>query len=50
MSRLYGGIHYPMGNENGAVQGRCIGRHVLARVHSRRSERGDSGSVRWVSP
>ena len=38
LSRLYGGIHYPMGNENGAAQGRCIGRHVLARVKTRRSE------------
>ena len=37
MSRLYGGIHYPMGNENGAAQGRCIGRKVLQRVHTRRT-------------
>ena len=36
MSRLYGGIHYPMGNDNGAAQGRCIGRTVLDRVHTRR--------------
>ena len=25
MSRLYGGIHYPFGNQNGLEQGRCIG-------------------------
>ena len=35
MSRLYGGIHYPMGNQNGAKQGRCIGRTVLERVRTR---------------
>lgn len=35
MSRLYGGIHYPMGNENGAAQGRCIGRRILQRIHTR---------------
>ncbi|MGH7612695.1 MAG: vanadium-dependent haloperoxidase [Gemmatimonadales bacterium] len=34
-SRLYGGIHYPMGNENGKVLGRCVGRMVLERLHTR---------------
>jgi hypothetical protein len=29
MSRLYGGIHYPMANENGLAQGACVGGHVL---------------------
>jgi PAP2 superfamily len=30
MSRLYGGIHFRSGNENGLVQGRCIGAHAAA--------------------
>lgn len=34
-SRLYGGIHYPMGNENGKVLGRCVGRIVLQRLRPR---------------
>jgi hypothetical protein len=34
-SRLYGGIHFPMGNENGKALGRCVGRMVLARLHTR---------------
>jgi hypothetical protein len=32
MSRLYGGIHYRMGIENGLAQGQCIGQTVLERV------------------
>lgn len=36
LSRLYGGIHYPMGIEVGAEQGTCIGKAVLARVRTRR--------------
>jgi hypothetical protein len=28
VSRLYGGIHYPMGNTNGLLQGQCVGGHV----------------------
>ncbi len=35
MSRVYGGIHYPMSNWIGQEQGRCVGRSVLARVHTR---------------
>ena len=35
MSRLYGGIHYPMANENGKAVGRCIGRLVLERLRTR---------------
>jgi hypothetical protein len=35
MSRLYGGIHFPMGNENGKVLGRCVGRVVLERLRTR---------------
>jgi PAP2 superfamily protein len=31
-SRLYAGIHFPMGIENGKVIGRCIGRVVLERL------------------
>jgi len=34
-SRVYGGIHYPMGRDNGKVLGRCIGRVVLERLHHR---------------
>jgi hypothetical protein len=34
-SRLYGGIHFPMGNENGKVLGRCVGQVVLARLRTR---------------
>lgn len=37
LSRLYGGIHYPMAIENGMAQGVCIGRKVLERVRTRRS-------------
>jgi hypothetical protein len=37
-SRLYAGIHYPMAIDNGALQGGCIGRAVLRRVHTRRDE------------
>jgi hypothetical protein len=29
MSRLYGGIHYPMANENGLTQGACVAGHIL---------------------
>lgn len=35
LSRLYGGIHYNMGNEAGKALGRCVGRAVLERVHTR---------------
>lgn len=35
-SRLYGGIHYPMANQNGLEQGRCVAARVLERVHTRR--------------
>jgi hypothetical protein len=34
-SRLYGGIHFPMGNENGKALGRCVGRKVLERLRTR---------------
>lgn len=32
ISRLYGGIHYRVGNEAGLAQGRCTGATVLQRV------------------
>jgi hypothetical protein len=32
MSRLYGGIHYPIGNSAGADVGRCIGNLVVERI------------------
>ena len=34
-SRLYAGIHFPMGNENGKALGRCVGRMVLERLPTR---------------
>jgi hypothetical protein len=34
-SRLYGGIHFPMGNEAGKALGRCVGRVVLERLRTR---------------
>ncbi|MGH7547758.1 MAG: vanadium-dependent haloperoxidase [Gemmatimonadales bacterium] len=34
-SRLYGGIHFPMGNENGKALGRCVGGLVLERLRTR---------------
>ena len=36
ISRLYGGIHYPMAIENGLMQGREIGRIVDERIRTRR--------------
>lgn len=33
-SRIYGGIHYPMGRDAGKVQGACIGEKVLERVRT----------------
>ena len=35
MSRLYGGIHFPMGNESGLAQGNCVGEKVLAATNTR---------------
>lgn len=32
ISRLYGGIHYPMGIDNGLVQGRCVTQRLLDRI------------------
>jgi len=43
ISRLYGGIHYPMAIANGAVQGRALGQSVLARVETRSERLG----ARW---
>ena len=37
VSRLYGGIHYPFGNQDGLAQGRCIGRAVVERVAFRKN-------------
>lgn len=31
-SRLYGGIHFPMGNINGLIQGQCVGQFVMERA------------------
>ncbi|MFU8806587.1 MAG: vanadium-dependent haloperoxidase, partial [Bradymonadaceae bacterium] len=35
ISRLYGGIHYPMGIELGVKQGQCVGRNVMNKVRTR---------------
>lgn len=32
MSRMYGGIHYPMGNSEGLGLGHCVGNAVVSRV------------------
>jgi membrane-associated phospholipid phosphatase len=32
ISRLYGGIHYPMDNSNGVSAGQCVGNTILSRV------------------
>jgi hypothetical protein len=37
ISRLYGGIHYRMAIQEGIVQGRKIGEHVIRRVRTRRA-------------
>lgn len=42
ISRLYGGIHYPMAIDYGAVQGRCVGQAVLRRVRTRGGDRSPS--------
>jgi hypothetical protein len=36
MSRLYGGIHYPMAITRGNSMGRCIGERVVTRLQTRR--------------
>ena len=36
ISRLYGGIHYPMAIDEGLDQGKCLGQMVIDRVHTRR--------------
>ena len=41
LSRLYGGIHYPFGNNNGLAQGRCIGQAILDRVQFTRESTVD---------
>ncbi len=38
ISRLYGGIHYPMAIENGLAQGRCVGARVIERIKTRDPE------------
>jgi hypothetical protein len=37
MSRLYGGIHYPWGNEAGLRNGRIVGEYVLNKLKTRKS-------------
>jgi hypothetical protein len=36
MSRIYGGIHYPISNETGKALGRCIGAKVIERLGATR--------------
>ncbi len=36
ISQLYGGIHYPFGNENGLRQRACIGTVIIKRVQCKR--------------
>ena len=36
VSRLYGGIHYPMAIDNGLIQGQCIGQQIIDRVKTRK--------------
>jgi hypothetical protein len=36
VSRLYGGIHYPMAVDNGLIQGQCIGQQIIDRVKTRK--------------
>jgi hypothetical protein len=36
LSRLYGGIHYPMGIDEGLPEGRCVGQAVLDGVQTRK--------------
>ncbi len=43
MSRLFGGIHYPMGISAGIDQGVCVAERVLARVRTHRGGRGSTG-------
>lgn len=35
LSRIYGGIHFPMDNEAGQELGRCVAARVLERLHTR---------------
>jgi hypothetical protein len=35
ISRLYGGIHYPMGIEAGVTQGYCVGQNVVDKIQTR---------------
>lgn len=36
MSRLYGGLHYPIGNESGKALGRCVAQKAIERLRTRR--------------
>ena len=38
LSRLYGGIHYRFDHTGGQALGACVGRAVIARVHTRAAE------------
>lgn len=40
VSRLYGGIHYPMAIDHGVTQGRCVTRAVLERAAPHRPDEG----------
>ena len=38
ISRIYGGIHFPTGNEGGKALGRCIGEKVIERFRAKRTQ------------
>jgi hypothetical protein len=38
ISRIYGGIHFPTGNEGGKALGRCIGEKVIERFRAKRAQ------------
>jgi hypothetical protein len=48
ISRLYAGIHYRVAIEEGIIQGRKVGEHVIRKVNTRQSKetafRGDAGN------
>lgn len=52
ISRLYGGIHYRRAIEQGVIQGRQVGEHVIARVRTRTAQVADAknGVSRALTP
>ncbi|MBA2707095.1 MAG: vanadium-dependent haloperoxidase [Gemmatimonadaceae bacterium] len=50
ISRLYGGIHYRMAIEEGSIQGRNVGEHVVRQIRTRAGDARPTGSVAGASP